>query len=216
MSGPESIRPSEPPRSSFFPGRPSGNTPYAIGIVVLALLIGGLILVWKLRSSETEVPPPRPSAKPSATETSAGPLPEFAPPPPPDLEDAGSDAGPDADADAATTKAAGKATGKPGTKGGVCDACGKGESTGALQAAVRGRAALARGCYNRALAVAGNLTVSVAVGVDGRVCSAGIVSDTVGSPQISQCVAAKFRGGNFPRPARGCVVLNVPISFKTK
>jgi len=78
---------------------------------------------------------------------------------------------------------------------------------------------MAKGCYDRALrteTVSGKLVVSVAVGADGRVCSSNIVTDTVGSSAVSNCVINKFRGVTFPRPDQGCVVVNIPIEFKMK
>jgi hypothetical protein len=97
--------------------------------------------------------------------------------------------------------------------------CGKGISTPELESKVAARAGMARGCYNRALRqseASGSLTVSVSIGADGSVCSSRIVKDTVRSPAISSCVLSKFSGVSFPRPKVGCVVINIPIAFKTK
>ncbi|MEQ9322282.1 MAG: AgmX/PglI C-terminal domain-containing protein, partial [Polyangiaceae bacterium] len=103
--------------------------------------------------------------------------------------------------------------------GGPCGACGTGVSSGALNRAVSSTAGLARGCYQRALRTGGaegSLMVSVSVGPAGNLCGARITSDSVGNPAISQCVLAKFQSRSYPKPQSGCVVVNVPISFKMK
>ncbi len=142
-------------------------------------------------------------------------MPDFAPPPP-EEEDAGAE---DAGVDAGK-KEPKKGSSKPsGSGNGPCKACGKGAATGALTAAVRGRAGLARGCYNRALRQGGgegSIVVSVSVGNDGSSCGVSIISDTMKNPAVSACVLGKFRGRAFPKPSRGCVIVNVPISFKVK
>jgi len=157
-------------------------------------------------------PPPVTTAAPTATETAD--LPEFAPPPPPEEEE---DAGAE-DAGEQPVASGGK---KPaaGGSGGPCAACGKGVSSGALNSAVSSTAGLARGCYQRALRTGGaegSLMVSVSVGPAGNLCGARITSDSVGNPSISQCVLGKFQGRSYPKPQSGCVVINVPISFKMK
>jgi outer membrane biosynthesis protein TonB len=122
----------------------------------------------------------------------------------------------DAGADGSTVSSGGNSS---NGENGPCMGCGKGISTPELESKVAGRAGMARGCYNRALRVSeisGSLTVSVSIGADGTVCGSRIVKDTVGSPAISSCVLSKFSGTSFPRPKVGCVVINVPIAFKTK
>jgi hypothetical protein len=183
---------------------------YLLGLLALAGLTVGLI-VWKGSRSEEPAPAPKPAA-------SAGPeepqLSFDAPPPPPEeLADAGADAAPAA-------SAAGSASGSGVARGGdgPCSACGSGISTPELESAVRSRANLARGCYNKELQTGGGegaITVALSVGAHGGVCSAGVSSDTVGSPQLSQCVVSKFQSGSFPRPKQGCVPFSMRINFKT-
>jgi TonB family protein len=169
------------------------------------LLLGGAVGLWML----TRKPPPPPPTEPSVAEVKP-PEPQLntAPPPPPPPEeveeDAGTDAGP-------TKKVA------SGGPGGSCSKCGEGKPSAALNSAIRNAAGAAQGCYRRALrqsAASGSMTVSVQVGSGGNVCGASIVNDSVGSPEISNCVINRFRGGNFPKPESGCVVVNVPINFK--
>jgi hypothetical protein len=195
---------SQPP-----PGVPKsgGSGPYIAGVVVLVALIGGLVF-WKSRSS-TPQPEPAPVAEATVTQKPVDYSPP--PPPPPPIEeepDAGADAGPTAQA-------------PKGAGGGVspCGKCGEGQSTPALNSALRSTAQSAQGCYNRALKsseVSGSMTVSVQVGQNGAVCGASIANDSVHSSSISSCVLGRFRGRSFPAPSSGCVVVNIPINFAIK
>jgi ethanolamine ammonia-lyase large subunit len=60
------------------------------------------------------------------------------------------------------------------------------------------------------------VTVAVSIGADGSVCGVNAVSDTLNNPAITSCVISKFRSGSFPKPQQGCVVVQVPISFKSR
>ena len=190
------------------PGKSSGVGVYVAGIGVMAAAIIAL-LVWRSRSTPPPAPPPPP---PTATQTAAAPPPMFAPPPPPKIE---TDPEPTATATASGGSPGGTGAGGPNP----CGKCGSGEGSSALSSAIQSAAGGARGCYNRALqkgAVEGRMNVSVQVGSGGQVCSAAITSDTVGSPQVSSCVLSRFQGRSFPPPAKGCVVVNVPINFTIK
>jgi hypothetical protein len=174
------------------------------GVSLLGVLIAGVIWWPKKEPSETRsvaVSPP-----PSATiETVL----EHAPPPPPDEEEED-----DEEAPVAPTKGARK-----GPLSTPCADCGMGIPGAALRSAVSGSASLAHGCYNRALRTGGaqgSLTVSVHIGSHGGVCGAAVSNDTLGNPGISQCVLSKFRGRSYPKPEKGCVVVNVPLAFKMK
>jgi len=175
-----------------------------------------LLLVYIKFSGDETTPAPAPSTTAVDTEPS-GQLPEFAPPPPPEEEEE-EDAGVDAGIDAGKKVAAGKAN-SGASGGGACSSCGKGEASSGLAGAVSSTAGLARGCYNRALRAGGaegRINVSISVGADGSVCNAAITSDSVNNPAISSCVIGKFRSRTYPKPKRGCVVVNVPINFKMK
>ena len=183
------------------------------GVIALAALIVGLI-VWKEGCNQQQPPTAPTATTSSAAKTDLGPMPDFAPPPP-EEEDAGAE---DAGVDAGKKKKT-KGSGKAPVGNSPCKGCGKGVATGALTSAVRGRAGLARGCYNRALrqgGAEGSLVVSVSVGNNGSSCGVSIVSDTMHNAAVSACVLGKFRGQAFPKPKRGCVIVNVPISFKVK
>ncbi len=174
--------------------------------LLFALLLAGAAVGLYFLTRAAPVPPPPPEPVGSALPPPLMDSP--APPPPPSAEevvevDAGTDAGP------------GKKVASGG--GGSCAKCGEGKPSGALNSAIRSAAGAAQGCYRRALrqtAASGSMTVSVQVGSSGNVCGASIVNDSVGSSEISNCVLGRFRGQTFPPPEQGCVVVNVPISFK--
>ncbi len=189
------------------PGKSSGVGLYVAGIGVMAAAIIGL-LVWRSRATPAPVPPP-PTA--TVTQTAAAPPPpQFAPPPPPKIE---------VEPEPTATATAGGVGAKGGSGGpNPCGKC-EGEGNSALSSAIQSAAAGARGCYNRALQkgeVSGRMNVSVTVGSGGQVCGASISNDTVGSPQVSSCVLARFQGRSFPPPTKGCLVVNVPINFTIK
>jgi hypothetical protein len=203
---------SQPPPSDNIPGKSSSGAPYVLGILVLGILGVGLFC-WKSKQK----PPTTTTQSASAPPVSAAPpppLPQFAPPPPPPIDepDAGVDSG------APSGKSTGGGSGGPAGPG-LCAKCTEGQTSSALNTALRSKAQSAQGCYQRALRTAeisGSMTVSVAVGAGGAVCSASIVNDTVHSAEIASCVLGRFRGQTFPPPASGCVTLNIPISFAIK
>lgn len=190
------------PASKPPPPKQSGSGMY---LLFALLLLGGAVGLWLLTRKDPP-PPVVPSAAPVKT---AEPIMDTpAPPPPPTEEPEEPDAGP---------PDAGGGKRLTGGGAGSCAKCGAGKPSAALNSAVRNAAGSAQGCYRRALrqsAAAGSMTVSVQVGSAGNVCGASIVNDSVGSPEISNCVLNRFRGSNFPKPEEGCVVVNVPINFK--
>src|SRR5690606_31239144 len=144
-------------------------------------------------------------------------LPKFSPPPPPEEEE--EDAGAKDEGEKKAASADSKTPAPASGGGGACAQCGQGVVSSALQTAVMQTGGLARGCYNRALrqgGAEGSIMVSVSVGAEGNLCGARITSDSVGNPGLTQCVLSKFQSRSYPKPERGCVVLNVPISFSMK
>lgn len=198
---------------------PSGGAGLYIGaLLVLGALTVGLVL-WQ-RSRSVAPLAPTPSGIANAAKVTAAPsvetqLPEFAPPALRQENDIASAAVAHANA----PKALDAGTNGVATGTSACKACGAGVSNSELNAAVRGRAGTAQGCYQRALRDGGSegtVTVSVSIGSDGSVCGANVAADTVNNPAISSCVVGKFRTSSFPRPNEGCVTVNVPITFKVK
>lgn len=186
----------------------SGSGIYIIGALLLAAGIGGIILL----TGDDKKPPPAPPPPPTIQADQSPPPPAPPPPPPPPLASATA---------SASAQPSGDASGPKGPPGpGACSNCGKGVSNSALNSALQGAAGSARGCYNRALqknaGAAGKLTVSVQVGPSGQVCGASITNDTVGSPEVSNCVLGRFQGKSFPKPDSGCVTVQIPMSFEVK
>jgi outer membrane biosynthesis protein TonB len=185
---------SPPPKSS--------SRPFIIAMLLMLLVIGGLV-VYTLGGDEAAVT----AAPPVDTAPTAAAAPDHTlPPPPPPI--ASEDAGP---APEAKKKVVVGST--------FCSSCGKCEGTAAanFQSVVRGRAASAQRCYEKALAqqegLQGKLSVSLCVGVGGGVCGASIANDSLGSPLVSQCVLNIFRATTFPSPKNGCVDAQVPLNF---
>lgn len=185
----------------------SGAGLYLIGALVLAGGIGGIIYIT--RSDK----PTTPTAAPVVTQEQ--PINMAPPPPPPPAPTASATASASAEPEASSTHVASTNGG-----GGACSKCNEGISNGSLNSALQGAAGSARGCYNRVVqknaGVAGKMNVAVQVGSTGAVCSAAITSDTVGSGEVSNCVLARFQGKTFPKPDKGCVTVNIPLSFSVK
>jgi hypothetical protein len=183
-----------------------GSTPFVIAAIVMLLLMGGLIY-WKVGGSGEEPKAQKPT--PAASITQAAALEEPPPPPPPPDEEA--------DAGKATEKTVVK---KAGGGGGGCNAVCEVEASSQLQAALRAKAGLARGCYERALRqnsmLQGRLRVGVKIGPAGNVCAANVVSNELGDPGVASCVIQMFRSGSFPAPGKGCVDAQVPLNFQPK
>jgi hypothetical protein len=186
----------------------SGAGLYLIGALVLAAGIGGIVYIT--RGSDK---PAEPTAAPVKTENA--PVNMAPPPPPPPPPTASATASASAAPDTSST-----AHVAGGGGGGACSKCNEGVSNGSLNTALQGAAASARGCYNRVIqknqGAAGRMNVSVQVGSTGQVCSAAITNDTVGNGEVSNCVLSRFQGKSFPRPDKGCVTVNIPLSFSVK
>jgi outer membrane biosynthesis protein TonB len=187
--------------TTSLPPKSSSNKPFIIAMLLMLLLIGGLVIYTLGGDEKRSVPPPADSVP------IASPIPDQVLPPPPPIASAE-----DAGASPETKKKV--VTGSTG-----CSSCGRCEGTAAanFQSIVRGRAASAQRCYEKALAqqegLQGKLSVSLCVGVGGGVCGASISNDSLGSPLVSQCVLNIFRATTFPSPKNGCVDAQVPLNF---
>ncbi|MBX3259874.1 MAG: AgmX/PglI C-terminal domain-containing protein [Labilithrix sp.] len=190
-----------PPPSSPAGVPSSGNGKYVAVAAVLLALIGGAV-VWK--TSQTPPTPPVVYVDAAPPPTFTGRNPDDDVPLPPPVEDAGEDAGK-------------KVVVVQGSNN-QCDAkkC-SGVSSSELENALQFRVKQAHRCYDNALAqdptLRGKVTVSVRIGANGQVCTAGIASNEMSSQQVAQCVSGYFRGANFPSPKGGCVDVNIPINF---
>lgn len=190
-----------PPPSSPAGVPPSGGGKY---IVIAVLIVGGIGAAVGVKMCQEPEPPPIVyiDAAPPPTPTGRN-LDDEVPLPPPTVEDAGVDAG----KKVVVTQLSNQ-----------CDAkkC-MGASSPELETALQARVRQAHRCYDTPLAndptLRGKVTVAVRIGRNGQVCSAGIASNDMGSPQVAQCVTGYFRGASFPAPKGGCVDVDIPINF---
>jgi hypothetical protein len=96
----------------------------------------------------------------------------------------------------------------------------QGTMTADLLAELMHRGQATRGCYESALrkepTLGGRMQIAIRVGVDGQVVSAGVVSDTIGSKSLKDCVLKVARGPFREAPQGGCVDVSMPINFQPK
>ncbi len=178
-----------------------------LGVVVLLGTAGG-ILWWVSKRDNTPLPPTTVAAT-ASTSATAAPEPTLDLPPLPTAEP---DTGVDTGVDAAQQTGSRVAMGGGGC-GGTCN----GSVPTELRNYISGRGAAAKLCYRAALesqeGLAGEISVSLRIGPDGSLCSASIVSDSVGNAQLASCVKQKMQA-TYPAPKGGCVDQRVTISFK--
>jgi len=173
----------------------------------MSLIMGGL-LYWKAAAGKAADTTAAVQPAQTATEPIRDELPLIPPPPPPAPTE---------------TKPQQKTVPAKATGSVAAGACG-GECTGAaspaLRSALSARAGAARRCYERALRqngiLEGRMTIGVRVGSSGRVCSASVVSNSLGDPSVASCVVGLMRSANLPAATGGCVDVQVPMSFVSK
>jgi hypothetical protein len=171
------------------------------------LLMGAGLVAWRLsrESDEPEHATPAPGPQ-----TSRPALRAFAPPPPPPppVDEPG---------DASGAEEPGTVAGRLKRRAEPCKSPCEGKETGPLLSALAAKGGQVRSCYTRALGndptLQGRMTVNIRVGVDGRVCSASVSKNALGSPTVADCVLERFRAGSFPPPQGGCVDAIVPLNF---
>ncbi len=182
-------------------------------IVAATLMLAGVIgvVIWTTTRANgpAQVDPPTSTPQPTATRSRLQTPP---PPPPPPPE-------PSAEETSAAPKATAKAAPAPAPKsgGGGCSGACSGTPDPTFRAALRQRAGLAKGCYDRALrsnsSLEGKMTVALRVSPTGSVCNVTTVSNTLADPLVTSCILQKFRAGNYPAPSGGCVDAQVPLNF---
>jgi hypothetical protein len=192
-----------PPPSTHKPsGVPSsGSGLYIVAAILLVIAIGAAI-AWKTCGSTPPPPPPPPDAAPPPSSK----LRDDDVPLPPPIEDAGPDAGKKVIVTYVNNQCdAKKCAGQSGTD---------------LENALAFRVKQAHRCYDNQLAqdptLRGKVTIAVRVGATGQVCSAGVASNDMSTPQVANCVTGYFRGANFPAPKGGCADINIPINYKPR
>lgn len=193
---------------SLSPSPPeSRGTKRAIIIAGVTLVALGAALVPVFSSK----PAPEPAPAPAPVSTPRPALAEPPPPPPPEPEPEPAPVAAPEPKPADTPKSGPK---KP--KGCDVDEC-KGSAGVDIHGALRAKAGQVRGCYERALAhnagLQGKVEVDVRIAPSGEVCSASIAKETLGDPAVLSCVLQRFRSGQFPKPAGGCIDTRVPINF---
>ena len=198
----------QPPRSTAAPPPPSGNGALIGAGIVLLLGAAGGILYW-VTKKDAQPLPPKTETVASASST-AGPAPTMDLPAielPKDAgpDDAGTDAGP-------------KVVATGGGAGGC--ACGAaGQISDAIKAAAGSKGGTAKTCYKTALegneGLAGTIELQVKIGPSGETCGVTVLSDSVGSMKLQQCVKSRMYG-SYPAPKGGCVEVKVPVVFKPK
>jgi hypothetical protein len=182
-----------------------GSGPIIIGVILLLGAAGG-ILWWVNHRDATPTPPPVASV---AIDSGVGAATTI------DLPaiDLPVDSGPDVAPETGTTKA------PAGGPYNGCPAVCSGGITDAIKQAAAARAGTAKQCYKTALegneSLAGQIDISLKVGLNGETCAASVVSDTTGSSKLQQCVRSKMIA-TYPQPKGGCVELKVPVVFKPK
>ncbi|MCA9619254.1 MAG: hypothetical protein KC731_09530 [Myxococcales bacterium] len=62
----------------------------------------------------------------------------------------------------------------------------------------------------------GTLHVRLEVAHDGQIATARVFEDSLGAPDIARCLVEKFLAARLPPTAEGCVIINVPFTFKVK
>lgn len=153
-------------------------------------------------------PEPMPKPPPKKVEAKAPARQAPPPPPPPPAEE------PEPTPEPEKPKAEVRAKPKPSP--GCAGEC-TGSPTAAILSTLRGKAGLARSCYNRALSqnseLSGKMTVQVRIGSNGQVCRVSVSNDTLGDPSVARCVKQRFRAKAFPKPKGGCAEVAAPISF---
>lgn len=81
-------------------------------------------------------------------------------------------------------------------------------------ASLRGRF---RSCYQKGLlddsTMAGKVTISAKVGVNGEVVSSDVVSNAGLSPAVGRCIADVVRRATFSAPSGGSSTLQIPVTF---
>ena len=76
-----------------------------------------------------------------------------------------------------------------------------------------------RYCYERELAddpeLAGRISVNWTIGLDGRVESASVTENSIGSRNVESCIVREVRRMRFDQPDGGMVVVTYPFTFRT-
>ena len=194
--------------TSLPPPTKNSHGPLITGVLLLLLALGGFF-AWKAvasrdRTNQEVVEPPATAATTLA-------VPPAPPPPPPEPEEEPS-AAPDVTPAPKVTSVAPPPRSDTGCSG-TCT----GSADATLRSALRQRGGSAKGCYDKALrtkpTLQGKLMVGIRISPNGTVCSASVVSDSLGDPGVRNCILQNFRAASYPKPSGGCVDVQVPLNL---
>lgn len=92
-----------------------------------------------------------------------------------------------------------------------------GDASDALVAAIRERAAEARGCYESALkettTLAGRVVIALRVAHDGRGCPLHFEHSEISDSKALVACLRTLLESNYPKPPKGCVDFELPLKF---
>lgn len=181
-----------------------------IGVGIVLLLGAAAGILWYVNKKDPPPPPP-PKVQPVASASSSAPATNM------DLPaiDLPKEAGPEEDTGTDT----GAKVATPGPGGGGCGCTANGQITDAIKQAAAAKGGTAKACYKTALegneGLAGTIELQVKIGANGETCGVSVLSDSVGSMKLQQCVKGRMYG-SYPAPKGGCVDVKVPVVFKPK
>ena len=88
---------------------------------------------------------------------------------------------------------------------------------GAIGKVIQSRMRMVQDCYERELkrdpSLQGKVEVEFTIGADGRVESARVSSNKMGSDAVGECICSRIRSWRFPKPDGGSVTVNFPFIF---
>lgn len=89
---------------------------------------------------------------------------------------------------------------------------------GVVAKEVKRRLGAVKACYERALkrnpALSGKIVVFWTITPEGTVSGITVESDTMGDPEVAQCIKQNISGWRFPRPSGGSVEVSFPFVFQ--
>lgn len=86
-----------------------------------------------------------------------------------------------------------------------------------INAIIKSKQKALQDCYERELRknpnLSGKIVVRFTIGEDGKVSDVRIESDTMGNPDVADCILSRIRRWIFPKPDEGTVTVSVPFVF---
>ncbi len=86
-----------------------------------------------------------------------------------------------------------------------------------INAIIKSKQKALQDCYERELRknpnLSGKIVVRFTIGEDGKVSDVRIESDSMGNPEVADCILSRIRRWIFPKPDEGSVTVSVPFVF---